>query len=526
MHPDQPVYRRTVKPAARATASLEAWLPPLDNTWRFVADDGRAFISVPACEPGGLVHLPVRSDAFRDWYFAQTNGTIDRLPSPRTFSAICQFLEADAARIPDNRCHVNRRVGEAGDGAIQIDLSNPNGEYVEITPAGYRVTLGDRGLVFETSATNLPVPPPKTEESTDALDRLRTALHLSGSDWLRCLTWLLSALNPSGSYPMLVLRGPSGCGKSVAGRVLRALIDPASASFSAMPRSATQLLHLARQNWVLAFDHVTHITPSLADALCRITSGAGLSEREPGRRDLVQRWIKRPVLLTVTEDCELPPDLAVRALIVTLPELTAENRLPERDLLLPLSDAFPEIFSALCAAISRALANYRPVPSITRHAGPLAWITAAFPELAADLAAAIAEPPPPPAFLGQLQVLLAATPNWEGTAQDLLPHVRAAKTPKGLSQAFKKYALALADGGIRISKRRAHEGERLILISRAGLPGDSRGSITGGVSGSGDWGCGARQVEGDASAQDDGAAEGVIKPPLIFALSPQADHHT
>jgi hypothetical protein len=463
MHPDQPVYNKPVRPRASATAALDPWLPALDNTWRFVAGDGRAFVSVPASSPGGLLHLPVRSDAFRDWYFAQTNGTLNRIPTGRTFSMICQYLEADAARIPDNRWNVYRRVGPAGDGAVQIDLSNPAGEYVEITPEGYHVQSGNRGPSFENSATNVSMPAPKSDGSADALERLRGALNLSGADWLRCLTWLVSALSPNGPYPMLVLRGPSGCGKSVAGRVLRGLVDPSSAPFAGMPRSAAQFLHLARQNWVLAFDHVSHITPNLADALCRITSGAGLSAREPGRHDLVQYWIKRPVLLTVTEDCELPTDLAARALVVTLPELTPANRLPEYDLLEQLNHLLSEIFGALCAAISRALTNYRPVPSVTRHAGALAWITAAFPELATGLAAAIAEPPPPPAFLSQLQALVAANPHWEGTAAQLLPQVRAAQTPKGLSQTFNRHALAIADAGIRLDHVRRH-GRKVLLI--------------------------------------------------------------
>jgi hypothetical protein len=237
-----------------------------------------------------------------------------------------------------------------------------------------------------------------------------------------------------------------------------------------MPRSATQLLHLARQNWVLAFDHVSHITPSLADALCRITSGVGLATREPGRRDLVQHWIKRPVVLTVTESCELPPDLAARALVVTLPELGPETRLPEYDLLTPLNQAYSEIFAALCDALSRALANYRPIPASTRHATALSWAVAAFPHLAAELAAAIMEPSPPPAFLAQLNRFLAANPHWEGTAASLLPHVRAAESPKGVSQALNKHALALADAGIRISTRRAHEGRRLLLLDASPAP--------------------------------------------------------
>src|SRR5205085_889249 len=131
------------------------------------------------------------------------------------------------------------------------------------------------------------------------------------------------------------------------------MVDPAAAPFCPFPRSAAQLLNLARQNWVLAFDHVSRITPGIADAICRITSGAGLVWREPGRRDLVQHWIKRPVLLTISDSCELPPDLASRALVVTLPEFAPESRRCEGEVLATVEHAFAQILGALCTAVSR-----------------------------------------------------------------------------------------------------------------------------------------------------------------------------
>ena len=470
-------------PTVRGHAPLDAWLPLLDGTYRFLALDGRAFIRVPASLEGFRCHS-IRSDGFRDWFFAQASGRLDKVPSSRTWSAICQYLEADAAR--DSRLvRVSRRVAprESADAypeSVLIDLANPAGDFIEISTDGVRLNgaspgspCRDTGLPFETSTATreLPVPSPLASDSVSPqteLELLRSTLNLrpaASSDWLRCLAWLLSALNPSGPYPILVLRGPPASGKSLAGRILRSLVDPATAPFSPIPRSAAQLFNFARHNWVLAFDHVSRITPGIADALCRITSGAGLTWGEPGRRDLVQHWIKRPVLLTVTADCELPPDLASRAFFVTLPEHAPESRRCEADVTTLIEDAFPKILGALYAAISRALAGRRePPPNPNRHAGALVWAIAAFPALESGLRAAIAEPPPPPQSVAQFRALVAQTPHWTGTAAALLPLVRAAETPKGVSQVLNRHALALADAGIRVAFQRVHRGERVITL--------------------------------------------------------------
>ena len=44
--------------------------------------------------------FPVRSDTLRDWYNTRVNGTIGKLPTSGTSSALCRYLEADAAASP------------------------------------------------------------------------------------------------------------------------------------------------------------------------------------------------------------------------------------------------------------------------------------------------------------------------------------------------------------------------------------------------------------------------------------------
>src|SRR5205085_9157133 len=129
---------------------------------------------------------------------------------------------------------------------------------------------------------DLPAPESPSDDS-NPLDQLRSTLNLgapNSTSWLRCLTWILAALRPTGPYPILVLRGPAASAKTYAARILRTLIDPSAAPITPTPRSGAQLLHLARQSCVLVFDHVSRMTPTISDALCRLTSGVGLAYRQ------------------------------------------------------------------------------------------------------------------------------------------------------------------------------------------------------------------------------------------------------
>ncbi len=53
-------------------------------------------------------------------------------------------------------------------------------------------------------------------------------------------------------------------------------------SVNPVPTGPRDLAVFARQNWVLAFDHISAFSPQLSAALCRLSSNAGLPLRERG----------------------------------------------------------------------------------------------------------------------------------------------------------------------------------------------------------------------------------------------------
>ena len=464
----------------RGPSGFDAFLRIAERATPFTSLGGRAFVTVPA-QSSGHRTLPIRSRAFRQWFFDQSLADYETIPTAHAFNAILHHLDAQAARDPDARdIRVPFRIDSRGlspttPQEILLDLANPEGQFVEITPQGWSVT-SQEGVPFETSASTLslpaPQPAPDLDSPTDSpLDTLRATLNLGapGSpDWLRCLAWLLAALRPGGPYPILILRGPSGCGKSLAARILRTIVDPVFSPFTPLPSSARELLTLARLNWVLAFDHVSTLTPQIAAALCRLASGVGVALREPGQREPLQLFIKRPILLTVTDTWTPPPDLAARALTVTLPPLTDDTRRPEHEIGSIIQEAFPRILGALCTAVGQALAcQPLPQPSHSRHAAARAWAQAAAPALNCtprEMLEAFDTPPPSDPFVDAVRAFLDRVPRWTGAAAELLKLLPLCRDPRALSYKLNKSILPLADAGIDVQFRRLPGGARVIHL--------------------------------------------------------------
>jgi hypothetical protein len=290
--------------------------------------------------------------------------------------------------------------------------------------------------------------------------------------WLRSLAWLLAAFRPNGPFPILILQGPTGSGKTFAARILRSLVDPSAAPLTPIPSSVRDLLTVARHNWVLAFDHISALSPQLTDALCRISSGLGITVREapgPGLEPF-QENLRRPVLLTVTDRFVCPPDLAERALFVTLPPLPHTQRLRDDLLLDNFENAWPAIFGALSNALSTALARLPETIPAGRCANALAWAKAASPALDCtedEMERAFDTPPPPHPIVEAVRALLDHRRHWTGTATELhalLEPLVTAQTAKGVAQQLKANALLLADQGIELKFRRLPGGNRMISL--------------------------------------------------------------
>jgi hypothetical protein len=79
----------------------------------------------------------------------------------------------------------------------------------------------------------------------------------------------------------------------------------------------------------LAFDNVSGLPAWLSDALCRLASGGSLAVRQLYTDDAeVLFEAARPMLLNGIEDVIGRPDLADRAIVLTLPSISDHNGVP------------------------------------------------------------------------------------------------------------------------------------------------------------------------------------------------------
>ena len=136
----------------------------------------------------------------------------------------------------------------------------------------------------------------------------------------------------------------------------------------------------ANNGWVVALDNLSHISGWMSDALCRLSTGGGFSTRELySDQEEVIFDAQRPVILTGIEELATRGDLLDRSLIVTLPNIPEDRRLPEGEIWKGFNEAQPRMLGVLCNALSMALRKLPTtiLPRLPRMADFALWATAA-----------------------------------------------------------------------------------------------------------------------------------------------------
>jgi len=160
----------------------------------------------------------------------------------------------------------------------------------------------------------------------------------------------------------LAIAGEQGSAKTVLSKLLRAVIDPSVAPVRALPRDERELFIAASNGHVLAFDNLSGLPPWLSDTLCRLASGSAFSTRRLFTdQDEILFAAARPVILNGIEDIITRPDLADRAILLTLGAIAERQRRPEHALWREFELARPHILGALLDAAAHGLRMLPPV---------------------------------------------------------------------------------------------------------------------------------------------------------------------
>jgi 5S rRNA maturation endonuclease (ribonuclease M5) len=321
----------------------------------------------------------VGSRGFKGWarklYFEQTDGA----PNGQAITDALALLEAKAM-FDGPEIEVHLRVASV-DGAIYLDLGDQAWRSLAITRDGWFVT--DQAPVrFRRTRGMLALPEP---QKGGDLDLLRPFLNLGSDDasedrWRLFVAWLLASLRPGVPCPILIFGGEQGSAKSTQTRIARLLTDPSTVPLRSSPSKVDDLMVGATSSWVLALDNLSNVQPWLSDALCRLSTGGGLSKRELySDAEEVLLDAQRPVILNGIGEIANRSDLLDRAIVIELPVLDEAQYQAERDFWTAFDAVHPKILGGLLDALVGALANVDQVrlDRLPRMADFATWITAA-----------------------------------------------------------------------------------------------------------------------------------------------------
>jgi Domain of unknown function (DUF3854) len=373
-------------PAPAATRSAEADWAGRSQVARLVGlAEGVELFHTPAGEPFATIEVDghhetyaVRTAAFRAWLrrrLWETSG------GPATATALNDAVETLAARAEfGGATHpVAIRLDQHGD-SLYLDLGTDTWAAVEIRPEGWRV-VAEAPVRFRRSPTMAALPIPVGGGS---LKLLRPFVNVDDEGWHLFVGALVAAFRPCGPYFALVLHGEQGSAKSTTARVSRALVDPSHSPLRGEPGEADDLLIAARNNWLVAFDNLSHLRPWLSDALCRLSTGGGLGKRQLYTdADEIVLDAQRPVILTGITELATRGDLLDRAIVIEQPTIADTERRSEAEFWAAFEAVRPQILGELLDAVAGSLANEHAVrlDRLPRMADPARWVTAAEPAL-------------------------------------------------------------------------------------------------------------------------------------------------
>jgi hypothetical protein len=441
---------------------------------------------------------PVRTKGFRRWlarqFFEQTCGA----PSSEALQSALNVIEAKAHFDGPER-PVFIRVGGL-DGRLYLDLGDEAWRAVEIDATGWRV-IEKPPIRFRRAAGMQPMAVPVPGGSVESL---RTFLNVqSDQDFVLVVAWALAVLRNRGPYPAMVLSGEQGSAKSTFSAILRALLDPNTAPLRALPREDRDLFIAASNGHVLAFDNVSGLPAWISDTLCRLATGGGFAVRQLYTdQDEVLFDAARPVILNGIEDIVTRPDLADRAVFLTLEPIPEERRRPEAELWAAFEAECARILGVLLDAVVEGLKRLPDthLPRLPRMADFALWASACETALwpagtfwsaycgnRDEAVEGVIDADP---VATAVRAMMTERTEWTGTASDLLgalgeaagERIAKSKTwpdsPRALSGRLRRAATFLRKIGIEVSFER--EGRPRTRVVRITVGVDSVSERRGG----------------------------------------------
>ena len=452
----------------------------------FHSPDKQAYVTVPI--NSHYETWLIGSSGFIDWLAGTIFSLQGSIPRVQVINDFVSTL-IGRAKYQGEEHPVHIRLAQVDD-VIYLDLAGKKSDAIKITPDGWSL-ITNPPVKFIRPNGMLTLSKPNRGGSLDDLAKL---INLSNEDDLKLLVCCLSYyLNPAGPFPIIIIQGEQGSAKSTFSRLIKTLIDPSSVPLRSAPRNERDLMISAQNGWLLVFDNLSKISQDMSDALCRLSTGGGVSTRSlytNTEETILQAT--RPICLNGITEFATKPDLLDRALIFKLSPIPKHLRKEERVFWAEFEEAAPKILGLLLDGVSTAFRNLTKVklddlPRMadfarfaTASEESFGWPTGSFMEAyyknqEIGLDASLESDPVAQAVLDW------DVESWLGTATELLEKLEQyapdstirsqfwPKTPSALSSKLRRLASSLRKAGISVAFEkdgRAETRRRVISIKR------------------------------------------------------------
>jgi len=429
----------------------------------------------------------IKSRGFRMWLGEQFHILTDKGVNSNSLKDALSTIEAKAV-FDGDREDVHLRVAQTQD-AIYIDICNDKWEVIEATKDGYQILKQSPVAFFRSNGMQALVKP----QPGGNIKMLEELINVKSEDFPLVVGWLLMTMQSgNGALPILILMGEQNTGKSETSTMLRLLSDPHSSPIRTLPTKEDSLAVMAFNNYVIALDNLSGITPSYSDFLCCCSTGASQSKRKHyADTDEVLINIKRPIIANGIDDIARRGDLASRSIIINLPTLSNSKRKSKKELWGLFDKNRPLIYGVLLEALSHAIRNIdnTTINNIPRMADFALWAKAAegyfgwedkfMPNYQNNINNLISSTIEASPFATGVVKFMTGRLDWKGSAATLLTLLEEDKfidsritnktnwiqTPKKVLSELRRHAPAFKTVGINVETKRESSGN-VIYISR------------------------------------------------------------
>lgn len=319
----------------------------------FFVEEASGQLYVDDSSSGVRKTYDARSEDFKDVYALKYHEATGKFISKFARNSSLGLIRTKVKNSGNPMRKLHQRIAHH-ESAVYVDLGNDRWDAIEITKDGWRI-VSKPPVRFKRSAGQMPLPYP---EEGDGFTLLRDLFKFSDPRTSTLVEgWLLGTFS-AGPYPILILKGEQGTAKSTTSACLRGFVDNSVAINRSVPGNVKDLVIGVSNSFVYSIDNASYLKPDMSDMLCQIATGGSFNTRElySDNREVTFKFMN-PVILNGIGDFAERHDLIDRAIVVDLPVIPNEKRIPAAEFQHKFNSIAPVVLGSLCTAVSCCLRN-------------------------------------------------------------------------------------------------------------------------------------------------------------------------